>query len=812
MRFFVQTPIRFDDYYLIERIAVGGMAEVFKGVSYGAEGFERLSAVKRVLPHIAEDKEFIEMFIDEAKIVAQLQHPNIGQVFHLGQDQGKYFIAMEYIPGQNLRSIFEKARRNQEPLDVGLCAYLIKEVCEALDYAHRKTNAKQEPLHLIHRDISPQNIILSYDGSVKLIDFGIAKAEGKRNQTQVGILKGKFSYMSPEQARGNPLDARSDLFALAIVLYELLTLERCFLGQSDFSTIERVRNLEYTSPRKIRRDLPPQLEKIVLKGLAKDPAMRFQSAADFQEALNRFIYTHYQGKSAKPVANRKAARTYMETRFQSEIQRENERLNDFRTYATKHIPEAQMASPATAKFSHAQLQEAISYNHEPRLSVNFKTDTLPLQNTTQSVSALAPSNLYSRISILILLALLTGTLTTVFLWISKAETGELYIKGDPSHEVQFTLDNGNMVEDGVIPARISMLPIGQYTLTLKSKIHHPFTTQVQIASNQVHRISPKLKLNPDLGEIRILSTPSQAEVLINGNVAGTTPLKITSKLGRLKIQLKLNDFYQKEDLIKVTNTIKDYSYLLYPKKIKLTLIPSVPNAKVYVKESEAIPWRLLGQGNQSLRVNNDGRVKIKVNAPGYLTEELHLSQSVQNELQEIISLTQDPKARSQEGFGTFSDQSQVSQLSSDLAPDEYNVSTQKGSTSETEQELEAARKKEARRKEAQKREARKREARRKAARKKAARKKAARKKAARKKAPPVEEDVEIQPGLLRLSASPQAEVFLGNKSLGWTPIIDRPLKPGVYNLKLVLATGVKYSVKVVMNSGVQTLKKWKKPR
>ena len=147
----MQAPVRFDDYYLIERIAVGGMAEVFKGVSYGAQGFERLSAVKRVLPHIAEDKEFVEMFIDEAKIVAQLQHPNIGQVFHLGQSQGKYFIAMEYIPGQNLRSIFEKARRTKQFLDVGLCAYLVKEVCEALDYAHRKTNAKQEPLHLIHQ-------------------------------------------------------------------------------------------------------------------------------------------------------------------------------------------------------------------------------------------------------------------------------------------------------------------------------------------------------------------------------------------------------------------------------------------------------------------------------------------------------------------------------------------------------------------------------------------------------------------------------------------------------------------------------------
>ena len=170
----MRAPSKFDEYYLIERIAVGGMAEVFKGVSYGAEGFERLSAVKRVLPHIAEDKEFIEMFIDEAKIAAQLQHPNIGQVFHLGQSEGKYFIAMEFISGQDLRAIFDRARERGTPLDLGWCAYMVKEVCEALDYAHRKTNARQEPMHLIHRDVSPQNIIVSYDGGTKLIDFGIA--------------------------------------------------------------------------------------------------------------------------------------------------------------------------------------------------------------------------------------------------------------------------------------------------------------------------------------------------------------------------------------------------------------------------------------------------------------------------------------------------------------------------------------------------------------------------------------------------------------------------------------------------------------
>jgi eukaryotic-like serine/threonine-protein kinase len=328
----LKAPVKFDEYYLIERVAVGGMAEVFKGVSYGAEGFERVSAVKRVLPHVAEDKDFIEMFIDEAQIAAQLQHPNIGQVYHLGQRDERYFIAMEFISGQDLRAIFDRARELQQPLDLAWCAYIIREVCGALEYAHLKRDSQQRPMHLIHRDVSPQNILVGYDGGVKLIDFGIAKASNKINKTQVGILKGKFSYMSPEQARGHQLDPRTDLFALAIVLYELITLERCFLGQTDFSTIERVRNIEYTSPRKIRRDIPAALEKIVQKGLSRDPNDRYQSASDFQEALTKFLQRH------APRFTRAQGHQYIQRLFRAEIEAEQLRFDEFRRYATEHIP------------------------------------------------------------------------------------------------------------------------------------------------------------------------------------------------------------------------------------------------------------------------------------------------------------------------------------------------------------------------------------------------------------------------------------------------------------------------------------------
>ena len=235
-------PIPFGDYFLLEKLNTGGMAEVYKAKTFGVEGFERIVAVKKILPSIAEDKEFISMFIDEAKIAGQLTHANIAQIFDLGNINDEYYIALEYVPGHDLRVIFDRCVRTGRKLDIGMVCFVVSKICEGLDYAHNKKDANGEPMNIIHRDISPQNILLSYDGECKLIDFGIAKATNKSSATQVGILKGKFSYMSPEQVSGKAnIDRRSDIFALGIVLFELLTLKRLFLGQSDFETLEKIR-------------------------------------------------------------------------------------------------------------------------------------------------------------------------------------------------------------------------------------------------------------------------------------------------------------------------------------------------------------------------------------------------------------------------------------------------------------------------------------------------------------------------------------------------------------------------------------------
>lgn len=320
----MKKPIPFGKYVLLERINVGGMAEVFKAKAFGVEGFERLVAVKRILPSIAEDQEFITMFIDEAKISVQLTHANIAQIFDLGKVNDSYFIAMEFVHGKDLRAIFDRARKRGEAVPVPMACYTAMKICEGLDYAHNKKDAAGRELNLVHRDVSPQNVLISYDGETKIIDFGIAKAAGKAGRTQAGILKGKFGYMSPEQVRGLPLDRRSDIFAVGIVLYELLTGERLFVGESDFSTLEKVRNVEIMPPSTYNRRIPEELEQIVLKALAKDVDDRYQTAMDLHDDLQSFMYTSGNFFSRKDLS------AYMRKAFADEIAKESAREEEYR--------------------------------------------------------------------------------------------------------------------------------------------------------------------------------------------------------------------------------------------------------------------------------------------------------------------------------------------------------------------------------------------------------------------------------------------------------------------------------------------------
>jgi serine/threonine protein kinase len=289
-------------YRLVDRIAVGGMAEVFKAKLKGVEGFEKTVAIKRILPHLSDNKEFVDMFVDEAKMVAGLTHPSIVQIFDLGRIDKSYYIAMEYVHGRDLRTILKRAKDKGLRMPLDLCLRVAGQVCSALEYAHRKKDDRGRAMQIVHRDVSPQNILISFEGQVKLTDFGIAKAATKASNTDRGALRGKLLYMSPEQAWGKAMDRRSDLFSLGIVLYEMITDQKPFLGVgTEMSILEAVRQCRIEPPRKVNSRVPGTLDAVVMKALARDPDQRYQDAGEMHRALDKVV-SERQPPSASDLA------------------------------------------------------------------------------------------------------------------------------------------------------------------------------------------------------------------------------------------------------------------------------------------------------------------------------------------------------------------------------------------------------------------------------------------------------------------------------------------------------------------------------
>ena len=287
----MNQPRTFGPYLLLRRLAVGGMAEIYVASTRGLGGFEKLAALKLVHPHLSEDPQFVRMLIDEAKISVLLTHANIAQVFDLGCIDDTYYIAMEFVDGLDVQGLQTAAQHLAQPLPIAVCAYTVAEMLNGLDYAHRKRDASGRPLNIVHRDISPQNVVVSQAGDVKLVDFGIAKSSRQNGEgTEAGVIKGKYFYMSPEQAWGDPTDRRSDVFSTGILLYEMLTGHMLYTGKSVPELIGKVRRAEITPPAALRGDIPEALSEIVMRALEREPSARFQSAIDMGEALRDFLY------------------------------------------------------------------------------------------------------------------------------------------------------------------------------------------------------------------------------------------------------------------------------------------------------------------------------------------------------------------------------------------------------------------------------------------------------------------------------------------------------------------------------------------
>ena len=288
-------------YRVIEKLASGGMAEVFRAESAGLEGFKKQVAIKRVLPHLSEKKKFISMFLDEARLSAHLSHSNVAQVFDIGVGDNAFFIVMEYVDGADLKAVIETLRNAGREFPLEEACFIALKICEGLAYAHELKDPKGRHLNIVHRDVSPPNVLISKYGEVKIVDFGLAKASSQLEKSEPGIIKGKFSYLSPEAAQGLEVDHRTDIFAVGIILWEMLAGRRLFLGESDYQTVKLVQQAK-VPPLSQYRNVPPELEAIIMRALARDPNERYQTARELARALNGFLFRHGKAVGSFDIA------------------------------------------------------------------------------------------------------------------------------------------------------------------------------------------------------------------------------------------------------------------------------------------------------------------------------------------------------------------------------------------------------------------------------------------------------------------------------------------------------------------------------
>ena len=341
---------------------MGGMAEIYLSRSMATTGVSKFFAIKRILPQFSEQIEFIDMFKDEAKIAVNLSHANIVSIYEFGIEKQQFYLVMDYVEGRNLRQILNKMKKSGVSFSIEQVIFIIKEVAAGLDAAHRCIDAQTgKPLNIIHRDMSPQNVMVSFEGEVKVVDFGIAKAETQIETTRAGTLKGKFGYMSPEQAEGQSIDLRTDIFALGIVFWELLANDRLFVANNEVNTLRKIRDCVVPSLRKINPNIPQELERIVGKALAKDRNLRYQTGAAFQRDLSKFLNRQFPDFSPHDFS------VFVKTLFAGEILESRKKQIEYARVDTRMVasPSQQQLQPANNQYQNQQYQNQNQQYQQP---------------------------------------------------------------------------------------------------------------------------------------------------------------------------------------------------------------------------------------------------------------------------------------------------------------------------------------------------------------------------------------------------------------------------------------------------------------
>ena len=525
-------PQGFGRYVLVDKIAVGGMAEVFKAKSFAEGGFEKLLVIKRILNHLSENDEFVEMFIDEAKISVELQHPNIVQIFDFGKTGDNWYIAMELVEGKDTKGILRRLARRRKLMPLEFAVLIAHEMCKGLDYAHKKCDLRGQPLDIIHRDISPSNIIVGYSGQVKVADFGIAKAQKSTYTTKDGVLKGKFEYMSPEQARGEAVTPQSDVFACGIILHEMLTGRRLFKTDSDVQTLEKIKAGGYPKPSEINPQVPSSMDAIVMKALSVDAATRFADARQMQAALLEELYPQ------TPDVVQERLRRFMEELFAEDIAAERDRLE---------------AGSAKAEVLRQEVLETDSAWVAPATSA---TAVQPAPPPSRMPLILAGAAVVLLGAVVLFLAMREPETRVVDRIVEVQATSgavQLVIGPEAASPVVY-LDDVVISRDSLRVSTNEVGPDLEHTLRVEAEGYEPHTDTVQVAAGEKLRLKVTLTPIPQAPEVEtaalqvverppvpdpppdspeppavadasvaFTSSPAGAEVVVDGRSVGRTP-------------------------------------------------------------------------------------------------------------------------------------------------------------------------------------------------------------------------------------------------------------------------------------------------
>lgn len=591
-------------YTLLEKIAQGGMAEIYKAKTVDPEGIERLVVIKRILQHISSQPEYVEMLIDEAKIAVHFTHGNIAQIYDLGRVNQDYFIVMEYVDGKTLSQIFRTLRDRHQKIPIDILLYCFIELSRALSYIHRKTGPSGKKLGVVHRDISPQNIILSYAGHVKLIDFGVAKADFLEEKTEAGVLKGKFAYMSPEQTYGSRLDHRSDIFPLGTLLWEMATGERLFKKKNNRDTIKAVQKAKFEWASQRRADIPQALDKIMGRCLNRLPRKRYQDAGDVATELERLLL------SINPEFRPITAAKFLYDLFGPE---KDERHLPPPIFVNPNLPreENTMERPSDEDSSFDSGSEVSGKKGEATVKEVFE-DTTPVVKIQKPYQT---PRVYAILLSVVTAIFLIGGLYVYF--VSSQQRALIFLEG---FDDQMTVRvDGEKIE--VFESQIKVSSHESHKIQITKKDHRPFFIAVNLKPHEEKHLKVQLeKIIPPFGDIEIMTTPPGATIYVNEKEWGEKSPTVLKKLDEGQ-EVQIGFFLEnykfvtkavkviKGKVIQINQTLEINSAIL-----KITTIPV--GVQVFLGDEAkgitplVLPDLIPGQ-----------ELQLKLVAPGYVTQE-----------------------------------------------------------------------------------------------------------------------------------------------------------------------------------------------